>query len=134
MPKSQPLVWRKIPERYRLVGSKCLTCRNEYYPQRKFCPHCRRRGKIVAHDMPRTGKIYSFSEVHAAPAGFEHQAPYFMAIVELQNGVRLMAQLVDSPADSVQIGAPVELQFRRIAEDSHEGAIAYGYKFKVAVK
>ncbi len=131
MPKAQPLVWRRIPERYRLVGSKCATCKNEFFPQRKFCPTCRRKGKISPHNMPVSGNIFSFSEVSAAPEGFEHQAPYFMAIVQLDNGVKLMSQLVDSPAESVKIGAPVKLVFRRIAEDEEEGAIAYGYKFKV---
>lgn len=131
MPKAQPLMWRRIPERYRLVGNRCETCKTEYFPQRKFCPHCRRKGKLVAHSMPHEGKIYSFSEVSAAPEGFEHQAPYFMAIVELNNGVKIMAQLVDSPHDAVQIGARVQFVFRRIAEDEDEGAIAYGYKFKV---
>lgn len=120
-----------MPERYRLVGSKCLTCHSEFFPQRKFCPHCRRKGKIVKHDMPTEGKIFSFTEVSSGPEGFEHQTPYFMAIVELKNGVRLMSQLVDSPKGTVKIGAPVQLVFRRIAEDEHEGAIAYGYKFKV---
>ncbi|MGZ7196810.1 Zn-ribbon domain-containing OB-fold protein, partial [Streptococcus pyogenes] len=66
-----PLIWRRIPERYNLVGSKCGTCGCEYFPARKICPECRRKGKIVPSQMPTTGKIYSYSEVYAAPAGFE---------------------------------------------------------------
>jgi len=80
--------------------------------------------------MPRTGKIYSFTRVHAAPSGFEHESPYWLAIVELDNGVRVLSQIVDSPEEKVVIGAPVTMVFRRIYADAAEGIIAYGYKFK----
>ncbi len=124
------MIWRRIPERYNLMGSKCETCDQEYFPARKICPACRRKGKLVPKSMPQEGKIYSYSEVHAAPAGFEFETPYFLAILELTNGVRLLAQLVDSPAETVKIGARAKLVFRRIAEDGKEGVISYGYKFK----
>jgi len=124
------MLWRRIPERYNLIGSKCENCGQEFFPARKICPACRRKGKLVPKAMPSTGKIYSYSEVHAAPAGFEFQTPYFLAIIELDNGVRLLAQLVDSPAEKVVLGARVALAFRRIAEDGKEGVISYGYKFK----
>ncbi len=126
-----PLIWRRISERYNLIGSKCETCGQEYFPQRKICPKCRRKGKLKNLRMPREGKIYSFSQVHSAPSGFEHESPYFLAIIELTNGVRILSQIVDSPAEKVKIGATVKLIFRKIFEDDEEGAIAYGYKFKV---
>lgn len=129
---AMPLVWRRIPERYYLLGSKCENCRSEYFPQRRFCPKCRRKGKIVEKKMPEEGRILSFTQVHVPPAGFEHEAPYFMAIVELQNGVKILSQVVDSDTGQVKIGAPVRMAFRKVMEDDEEGAIAYGYKFKVA--
>ncbi|MFA6048389.1 MAG: Zn-ribbon domain-containing OB-fold protein [Candidatus Micrarchaeia archaeon] len=127
-----PLIWRRIPERYNLIGSRCETCGTEYFPGRKVCPKCRRRGKLVAKRMPKAGKIFSFTEVFSAPAGFEHETPYFLAIIELENGVKILAQIVDSPRDTVAIGAKVEARFRKISEDDDEGVIAYGLKFKVA--
>ncbi|MDO5846055.1 MAG: zinc ribbon domain-containing protein, partial [Methanocorpusculum sp.] len=39
--------WRKIPQRYNLVGMKCETCGSVFFPPRAFCPHCRRDGKMV---------------------------------------------------------------------------------------
>ncbi len=127
-----PLIWRRIPERYNLIGSRCETCKTDFYPSRKVCPNCRRKGKLVAKYMPRVGKIYSFTEVFSGPAGFENETPYFLAIIELENGVRILSQIVDSPKASVAIGAKVEARFRRISEDDEEGVIAYGLKFKVA--
>lgn len=126
-----PLIWRRISERYNLIGSRCETCGTEYFPQRKLCPNCRHRGKLVAKKMPSKGKIYSFTKVHAAPTGFKHETPYFLAVIELENGVRLLSQVVDSEGGAVKIGAPVEVVFRKVSEDEGEGVIAYGYKFKV---
>lgn len=131
MREALPLMWRNIPERYNLLGSHCLTCGKNYYPQRKVCPHCRRKGKLVEAKMPETGKILSFTRVFVAPSGFEHETPYFLAVVELENKATLLTQIVDSKPEQVTEGANVELVFRKIYEDSPKGAIAYGYKFRV---
>lgn len=131
MKNAIPLLWRRIPERYALVGSECQNCKTDYFPQRKFCYKCRRRGKVVEKQMPLDGKIFSFSQVHAAPMGHEDEAPYYLAIVELSNGVKIMTQIVDSEHKEITFGAKVEMVFRKITEDDDEGLIAYGYKFKV---
>lgn len=131
MRKLLPLIWRGNKERYRLIGSACGACGAEYFPQRKICPNCRRKGNLVEKKMPEEGKILSYTLVHSAPAGFELESPYHLALIELANGVRVLAQLADSPADKVAIGAPVKMVFRKIFEDDTEGAIAYGYKFTV---
>ncbi|MFA4946125.1 MAG: Zn-ribbon domain-containing OB-fold protein [Candidatus Micrarchaeia archaeon] len=126
-----PLIWRNSSERYQLKGTVCENCGTAYFPPRKICAKCRRKGRLVAKIMPHDGKIVSYSKIHAAPAGFEVEAPYFVAIIELSNGARFLTQIVDTPDEKVREGAAVRLVFRRICEDEKEGAIAYGYKFKV---
>lgn len=128
-----PMIWRRSQERYTLTGNHCETCKSDYYPSKQLCPKCRRKGKLVEKQMPLKGKIYSYSEVHAAPKGFEHESPYFLAVIELENGVKVLSQVIDSAPESVVIGAPVEVRFRKIFEDNEEGAIAYGFKFKVTI-
>jgi len=126
-----PLIWRKFGERYDLDGNLCETCGTAFFPARKVCPNCRRKGKLVAQKMPKQGKIVSFTEVFSGPAGFEHEVPYFIAIIELDNKAKLLSQIVDSEKESVKIGAHVEKVFRKISDIDPEGPIAYGYKFKV---
>ena len=128
---SLPLLWRRFPERYNLHGNRCENCGTSFFPRRGVCPNCRRKGKLVAEEMPRTGNIVSWTEVHVGPAGFENEAPYILAIVELSNKARLLTQIVDSENGSVKIGSRVAKCFRRIATAGEEGPIAYGYKFKV---
>jgi uncharacterized OB-fold protein len=57
-----------------------------------------------------------------------------LAIVELEEGPRLTAQVVGVSEKEVKIGDEVEMVFRKIMEDSEEGLIHYGYKFKLARK
>jgi len=83
MKESIPLTWRRISERYRMIGAVCSTCNSAYFPKRTICPKCRRKGKINMVQFKGTGKVYSFTEVHAPPEGFEDQITYILAIIEL---------------------------------------------------
>ncbi|VVC01566.1 Uncharacterised protein [uncultured archaeon] len=125
------ITWRRIPERYRLAGSCCENCKTNYFPIRKLCPKCRRKGKIVPKQLSGKGKIYSFTEVTSGPAGFELEVPYVLAIVELDEGPRLTAQVVGVSDKDVKFDDRVEMVFRKIMEDSCEGLIHYGYKFRL---
>ena len=128
---SLPLIWRKFPERYLMKGNKCETCGTAFFPARNVCPNCRRKGKLVEEEMPRQGKIFSWTEVFSGPCGFEMETPYFIAIIELENGAKILSQIVDSPKEKVKTGAKVKKVFRKISDIDPEGPIAYGYKFKV---
>lgn len=126
-----PLVWRNYPERYNLLGNYCENCGSAYFPARPVCPKCRRKGRLAVQEMPGAGKIVSFTEVFVAPEGFENEAPYFLALIELENGAKILSQIVDSKKEKVRIGARVQKCFRKIADNDKEGAIAYGYKFRI---
>ena len=112
MRQSIPLTWRRIPERYRLQGSKCVTCKTPYFPTRNVCPACRRKGKMEGLRFSGKGKVFSFTEITVPPAGFEDQVPYILAIIELEEGARLTAQIVDANAKELKIGDPVQSVFR----------------------
>ena len=131
MTEGVPRIWRNQKARYNLMGATCETCSESFFPARKICPKCRRKGKLVEAQMPDTGKIYSFTAVYSAPFGFEYEVPYHLAIVELDNKVKLLTQIVDTDDEKVKIGARVKAIFRRIQSGGEEGAIAYGCKFKV---
>jgi uncharacterized protein len=128
------ITWRRLPERYRLAGDYCENCKTAYFPTRKLCPRCRRKGKLVPKQFSGRGKIYSFTEVSSGPVGFELEAPYLLAIVELSEGPRITAQVVGVGEKDVKIGDSVEMVFRKIMEDSKEGLIHYGYKFRLLRK
>ncbi len=116
-----PRFWRKIKYRYDLIGSYCENCGNYYYPARNFCPVCRRKGKVREVKMPDEGKVLSFSVVREGE-------PYIVALIQLENGARIMSQLVCDPEEA-KVGMKVRKVFRRYSEEGEEGIINYGTKF-----
>lgn len=120
--------WRKIPQRYNLIGSRCANCGRYFFPPRSLCPDCRRAGKIEEHKFQGTGEVVTFTVVRSASEQFEQMTPYVLAIVKLDEGPRLTAQVVCNP-DEARIGMKVRPVFRRISADGESGVIHYGTKY-----
>lgn len=128
-----PRFWREIPQRYNLVGNKCERCDTVYFPPKESCPKCRRKslGKMKEYKLSGTGEIITYTIIHVGPENFENQTPYPIAIVKLDEGPQITAQIVDCDLKDVKIGKKVESTFRKIQQDGDIGAIYYGYKFKL---
>ena len=122
--------WRIRDRYYRLIGSKCASCGAEFFPPVYICRKCG-SDEIKDKEMPKTGKIMTYTQLHEPLPGFEAQAPFFLAVVKLDNGARVLSQIVDSPDESVKTGAKVVSTVRRVRVDGDSGQITYGYKFTV---
>ncbi len=123
-----PRFWREIPNRYNLIGARCGNCNKILFPPRSICPFCRRMGKLEPYRLKRQGKVLSYTVIHVAAEGFEDQVPYVLAIIELEDGPRLTAQITDCNIDEIKMGDEVEIVFRRMGEESQDGVIYYGFK------
>lgn len=124
-----PMRWREIPQHYRLEGSKCTKCNKIYFPPRLVCPICHSTS-LEKVFLPKKGKIVTFTTVRVAPRTFELYVPYSVALIELEDGTRLTAQLTDCNPSEVYIGMPVETIIRKINTEGKSGPIFYGYKFR----
>jgi uncharacterized OB-fold protein len=80
--------------------------------------------------MSGRGEVFSFTTMYNVPRGFEEQGPYTIALVRLDDGPMITAQLTDVEPADVQIGLRVEMVTRKLREDGAEGQIIYGYKFR----
>ncbi len=89
--------------------------------------------KSLPAEFSGLGTVYSFTVVREAPEGFEGQAPYVLALVKLDEGPLVTAQLTDLDGD-VAIGDRVEMVTRRLRTDGERGIILYGYKFRPVLK
>ena len=76
-----------------------------------------------------TGTVLSHTIVMDAPEGFEEQAPYTLALVKLDEGPTVLAQLTDLDT-AAEIGMRVEMVTRKLRTDGKRGIIVYGYKFR----
>jgi uncharacterized protein len=127
-----PRHWRLQNQRYRLVGEVCENCGSKLFPPRDVCPECSRPAS-TPYTFCGRGEIYSYSTIYQAPAGYEEFVPYTVALVKLEEGPVVTAQLTDIDIDEVKIGMPVEMVTRRMVEEGEDGLIVYGYKFRPAL-
>lgn len=126
--------WRLRQQRYSLVGEVCNNCDRKIFPPRDICPNCGKEAK-EEYTFSGKGEVYSHTTIYEAPAGYEVQAPYTVALVKLEEGPMVTAQLTDVDNSAVKIGMPVEMVTRKMRDDGDErGVIVYGYKFRPAVK
>jgi uncharacterized OB-fold protein len=132
MNSSIPRNWRLQQQRYRLVGEICEKCGARIFPPRDVCPECE---TIEQREVAFSGRgqVYSYSTVYHPPRGFEEFAPYTVALIQLEEGPMVTAQLTDVDSDQLEIGMPVEMVTRRLQSSGEEGAIIYGYKFRPAI-
>ena len=77
-----------------------------------------------------TGTVYTYTVVYSPVRGFEDQAPYILALIDLDSGHRVLAQLTDCAPQDVHIGMKVERVFRKIRKQGEKGLILYGSKFR----
>lgn len=122
--------WRLNQQRYALVGEVCPHCDVKIFPPRDVCPDCGGEAK-TEFTFSGQGEVFSFTIMNDAPAGFEDNLPYTVALVKLKEGPVITAQLTDLGDQPVEIGMPVEMVTRRIRQDGDErGMLVYGYKFR----
>lgn len=128
-----PRIWRLRSQRYRLEGTQCQNCAGLSFPPVLVCPACRSR-ELKTYPFSGAGKVYSYSTVYNPLSQFTEFVPYIVALIDLDEGIRITAQLTDVTPNDVRIGMPVEMVIRKISEQSDRGAIVYGYKFRPPVR
>ncbi len=130
---SVPMYQRTITQRYRLEGTRCGRCQRVGFPPRGVCPAC------GGHDfspvrLTGRGRVHSFTVIQGggAPPEFAAQAQatgsYVVALVDLEEGPRVVGQLTGCDPGSVRLDMPVEAVLRRLYVQ--EDVIRYGYKFR----
>jgi len=124
--------WRLQEQRYKLVGEECDNCGVKLFPPRDVCLECEAPAKEL-YTFTGLGEVFSYTTIYDAPAGFEYSAPYTVALIKLDEGPIVTAQLTDVDEDELTIGMPVEMVTRKLRTDGTEGMIVYGYKFRPAV-
>ncbi len=101
----------------RLLLQRCQDCgKFQLYP-RDRCLSC--RGPVTWLEASGRGTVYSFTVIrqnYARP--FRDWIPYVVALVELEEGPRVMTNLVDCDPDAVQVGMPVTARFEVVSDDA----------------
>lgn len=99
-----------------LMLRACNACGALMYYPRILCTACMSTDLSWRRASGR-GRVYAFTFVHRAPTeAFRGEAPYPVAIVELEEGPRMMSNIIACAAEALTIGLPVEVSFAPRAE------------------
>ena len=98
-------------KRHQLIMPRCNTCGNVFFYPREACPACL-GGDLDWTPVSGRGRVYSYTIVHqAANAAFQPDAPYAYAVIQLDEGPRLVSNVGDCPIEDVTVGMPVTATF-----------------------
>ena len=116
-PDRDSAIYWEAAKRHELVLQQCSSCwRFRFYP-RVICPHCFSES-FAWQRSSGTGKVYSFTTIHRAPfPSFDNKVPYTLALIDLDEGVRMMSNIIECDPKTVEIGMLVEVAFEDLTEE-----------------
>jgi len=115
-PESTPF-WEGC-RREKLLIQRCRACGLHRFPPTDFCPGCRSHDTEWVEASGK-GRVFSWIVVrHPVPKEvYAGEVPYVVAIVLLDEGVRMVSNLVDVDPEAVEADMPVEVRFRPATEE-----------------
>jgi uncharacterized OB-fold protein len=109
--------WWEALKRHELYIQKCRDCGDLRYYPRALCTNC----LSSRTEWLRTsghGKVYTFTATYQnQAAGFRESLPYIMAYVELDEGLKMLTNLVECRPEQVKIGMPVEVVYEDVTPE-----------------
>jgi uncharacterized OB-fold protein len=104
---------KDLPGGPRLIGVRCDSCDNVYFPRVSTCrnPHCN-GDRLEETALPNQGVLYSYTIQYYRPPPLFHVdewKPYAIGLVELAGGIRVMGMLSGMEHDQICIGQAVRL-------------------------
>ncbi|MFC4272642.1 hypothetical protein GQF03_10695 [Sneathiella chungangensis] len=94
----------------------CSSCGKFHYYPRTLCPHCHLTD-LSYKEVSGNGTIYSYT-VQRRPAGneFKDDVPYIVALIDLEEGPRMLSNIVGLAPEEVAIGQRVAVQFITVSD------------------
>jgi hypothetical protein len=114
-PETRPF-W-DAARRHELMLPRCRTCGKLHYYPRASCPHCL-AGDLAWERVSGRGRLHTFTIVYRGQRGFPLGEAYVLAMVELDEGPRMMTNLVGVAVglEHVRIGMAVEVLFEDVSD------------------
>lgn len=127
-PTSLSLQWRERNAVLKLVGAKCKVCGTPQFPAETVCinPECGAVGQMEEYSFSdKTGHLFTFTADHLA---FTEDPPGLYGIVDFDEGGRYWFDITDCRLESLKVGQPVQMTFRRRYLDEARGIAGYFWK------
>jgi len=127
-PTSLSLSWREQNTVLRLVGSRCNACGTPQFPKDPVCinPECGAVDQMEDYAFSdKTGVLFTYTADHLA---YSEDPPALYGIVDFEGGGRYWFDITDCQLESLEVGKPLQMTFRRRYLD--EGRSIAGYFWK----
>jgi uncharacterized protein len=123
MPRIEPPV-TDVTERFwdatkdeRLLIQWCDACATPIFYPREVCPQCLSADSLDWRQSKGTGTVYAYSVQHRpANPTMADRVPYTVALVELDEGIRMMSNIIDCAPDDVAVGMPVTVAWEDLSD------------------
>lgn len=110
IPNNEDYWYWEAAEREEFLGQRCVDCKAFRQPPRPMCPHCH---SLKRENVPLSGKgkvVSWVMPVHPHPFGYEQ--PPVVALVEVEEGFRVVTNLLGVELDQVTMDLPVAVEFQ----------------------
>ena len=94
----------------KVEGTVCKDCGAKFFPPRADCAKCFSKD-MTWFEMPKKGKLETFTTAYYAPFGFEGDPPYTIGVVEFGNGMKLFARIEKGmKPEDIEVGMEVTVR------------------------
>jgi uncharacterized OB-fold protein len=100
----------------KLMLKHCRDCDRPHFYPRELCPHCH-SDALEWRESKGTGEVYSYTIVRRPPPIMKGREPYAVALVELDEGPRMMAPIAGCEPGAVFIGQRMRIGFNQADEE-----------------
>lgn len=116
-PDNDSAVYWEWARKHKLLLQLCASCKRFRFYPRLTCPFCL-DDQFTWEQVSGRGLVYSYTVIHRAPSpAFKAAIPYVLALIELDEGVRMMSNVVECDPAEVRIGMKVEVTFDDITSE-----------------
>lgn len=112
-PNEETRAFWEACDRGELLFQECAACGHRQFYPRRLCQACHAADPAWKQASGR-GRVYTFTVVNRAPLpAFKADSPYVLALIDLEEGPRMMMNVINCDPDAVHIDMPVRVTFER---------------------
>ncbi len=116
-PSPQSLPFWRAARTHKLVLPCCRACRKFFFPPSCLCPHCH-DSALAWEEVSGRSHVHSFVVVHRiSDPAFAEAVPYLPAVIELEEGPRLLSDIVGAAPEHLYCVMPVSVVFDDISAE-----------------
>jgi hypothetical protein len=100
----------------RFVSTRCADCERVSFPPRLLCPSCFSAAREWI-ELTGRGVLYAFTRHHIVPRAYIGEAPYITAMVDLEEGPRILTRIENARYEDLAIGQPVKIGYKQLTNE-----------------